>query len=525
MKGGFYMNVLNRKLSKKMIVLFAVATLIIMSACTSPSPSSNGNGSGGTAEAKVLTCAWGGDPTTMDPQNTTVFETAVIQMYENLVAFNSNMEIVPQLAKTWETSADNKSWTFTLREGVKFQDGTPFNAADVKKSFDRVTNPDNKLGRFTLLGPFLDKITVEGDMKVTFQLKEPYAPMLNVLAHPGSGIISSKSIDAGDIAKNPVGTGPYKLKKWTPGDSLVLEPNPDYWGGKPKLKSITFKTVKENASRVIMLENGEADVIAPVPIPDIERLKKSDKLSISTYPSSNFLYIGINNTKAPFNDVKVRQALNYAIDKEAIVKNIFMGTGKVATAAIAEKTAGYSNVGAYAYDKAKAKQLLQEAGVKEGTVIKLWTTDGSFLNDRQTAEFVQNSLQEIGLKVELTKWEFGAFFEALKSPDKYDLYLREGGPPTNDADWVIRSLFSTGNAFNHSRFSNPDADKLIQAGLHETNNDARKKIYADLLKILKDQAAWLYLVEEPGVVGIGKNVKDVVPYATGNIDFKNAVKN
>ncbi|SED06517.1 glutathione ABC transporter substrate-binding protein [Paenibacillus sp. GP183] len=517
------MNVLFRKLSKRVIVLFVAAMLVIMSACSSPS--TNGNGSSGTAKPKDLTFAWGGDPTTMDPQNTTVFETAVVQIFENLVAFNGNMEIVPQLAKSWEHSSDNKNWTFTLREGVKFQDGTPFNADAVKKSFDRVTNPDNKLGRFTLLGPFLDNITVESDTKVTFHLKEPYGPILNVLAHPGSGILSPKSIQEGTVAKNPVGTGPYKLKQWTPGDSVVFEPYPDYWGGKPKLNSLTFKTVKEGTSRVIMLENGEADVIAPVPISDIDRLKKSDKVSISTYPSSNFLYIGINNMKAPFNDVKVRQALNYAIDKDAIVKKIFMGTGKAVTAAIAEKTWGYSNVGAYPYNKEKAKQLLQEAGVKEGTTIKLWTTDGSFLNDRQTAEFVQNSLQEVGLKVELTKWEFGAFFEALKSPDKYDLYLREGGPPTNDADWIIRSLFSTGNAFNHSRFSNPDADKLIQAGLHETNVDARKKIYADLLTILKDQAAWLYLVEEPGVIGTGKNVKDVVPFATGIIDFKNAVKN
>jgi ABC-type transport system substrate-binding protein len=237
-----------------------------------------------------------------------------------------------------------------------------------------------------------------------------------------SGILSPKSIKENEqgIAKNPVGTGPFTFKEWTPGNQVVLEANQQYWGGKPGVKSVTFKPVPENAARVIMLETGEADVIEKVPASEFERLKSNDEVQVISRPTNRVLYIGINTTVAPFDQVKVRQALNYAIDRETLVNKLYEGRVKLATASVAAQTFGYSDVGAYAYDVEKAKQLLQEAGVKEGTKLRLILA-ANVIQDRPAAEFVQNSLQKVGFDAELKILELGSYLETLKDPSTYEL--------------------------------------------------------------------------------------------------------
>lgn len=515
-----------RSVSNKFILLLAIASLIL-TACTS-SKNESGVSNTGTDGIKELKVAWSTDPATLDPHDTrdNFSNTTTFNIYEPLVVFNENMEIVPLLAKSWTVSEDKKKWTFILQEGVTFQDGTPFNAEAAKRSFERVFNKDNKLVRYSLIGPYVDKITADSETQLTFHLKETYAPFLRALANPGSSIISPKAIEENEenLSKNPVGTGPFQLKSWVNGDSMVLEANPSYWGEKPKISQITFKTVPENASRVIMLENGEVDIIYPVSLSEIDRLKENDKVNISSYKTNLFQYIGINTLNEPIKDVKVRQALNYAVNKEELVDKIFRGYGKVATASLGEITWGHSNVGSYPYDKEKAKQLLSEAGIKEGTTLKMLTTSGSTPGDLQTAQFIQNSLQEVGIKVELVQMDLATLLTTLNDPSKYDLVLRSSGPPTNDADWSVRALFSTGIVNNYSNFSNPEADKLIQAGLYESNEEQRRKIYADLFKLIKDQAPWIFLNEFPGEIGMANNIDGVIVYATEIIDFKNVVK-
>ncbi|WP_312108152.1 glutathione ABC transporter substrate-binding protein [Brevibacillus reuszeri] len=495
---------------------------LLLAAC-----GSNESASSGEIEAKDLVVALTGDPVSLDPHNATDTISSLInyQVLDTLVAFNEKMEIVPRLAESWTVSEDGKTWTFKLRQGVAFHDGTPFNAEAVKISFERVANKEKKLSRRALVGQFIDHITTNNDTEVVFHLNTPQGPFLNNLAVTASGILSPKSIQENEqgIAKNPVGTGPFIFKQWTPGDALVLEANPEYWGGKPGVKSVTFKPVPENAARVIMLETGEADVIEKVPASEIDQLKSKDDLTVISRATNRVLYVGINTTKAPLDQIKVRQALNYAIDRETLVNKLYEGRVKMATAAVAAQTFGYSDVGAYPYDFEKAKHLLKEAGVKEGTKLRLILA-ANVIQDRPAAEFVQNNLQKAGLDVELKILELGAYLEALKDPNSYDLFVRGASANTGDADSVLSDGLLSTNATNYSHYANPEADKLIKAGAAQIKPEDRQKSYAEALKLIKEEAPWISLHEDVGYVGVRKNVKGVELQPTYIWDLRKAIK-
>ncbi|MGG1659969.1 glutathione ABC transporter substrate-binding protein [Brevibacillus sp. NRS-1366] len=507
---------------RKAAGLLLLSLTLLVSACGSSATSADGE-----VEAKDLIVALTGDPVSLDPHNATDTISSLInyQILDTLVAFNEKMEIVPRLAESWTASEDGKTWTFKLRQGVTFHDGTPFNAEAVKISFERVANKEKKLSRRALVGQFIDHITTSNDSEVVFHLNTPQGPFLNNLAITASGILSPKSIQENEqgIAKNPVGTGPFIFKEWTPGDALVLEANPKYWGGKPGVKSVTFKPVPENAARVIMLETGEADVIEKVPASEIEQLKSKDDLQIISRATNRVLYVGINTTKAPLDQIKVRQALNYAIDRETLVNKLYEGRVKMATAAVAAQTFGYSDVGAYLYDVEKAKQLLGEAGVKEGTKLRLILA-ANVIQDRPAAEFVQNHLQKLGLDVDLKILELGAYLESLKDPNSYDLFVRGASANTGDADSVLSDGLLSTNATNYSRYSNPEADRLIKAGAAQVKPEDRQKSYAEALQLIKEEAPWISLHEDVGYVGVRKNVEGVELQPTYIWDLRKVVK-
>lgn len=499
---------------------------LAVSACGNTSDSTGGGAEGAAQE---LVVAFSTEPVTLDPQDTSdgISNNANELLYDKLVTLDKNNEIVPQLAKEWTTSPDGKKITFKLREDAKFQDGTPVNAEAVKYTFDRVLNKENKLARYSLYAEFVDKVTVDSEYQVSFDLKFPFGPALISFAHTNGGIHSPKNVQekGKDVGKSPVGSGPYKLKEWTPGTKMVFEANEAYWGGAPKIKTITFKPVTENSARSIMLETGEADVIVPVVTSDVERLKGNDKLQVMIEPSSRNLYISINTAKAPFDNVKARQALNYAVDKETIVNKIMAGQAKVLDAAFGEKIWGHTSVGAYPYDPEKAKQLLAEAGVKPGTTIKLWTPEGRYLMDRQIAEFIQGNLQAVGLNVVFQKWEWGAYQEAIKSPNaEFNLAVNSWGASTNDADWALRPILKTGGASNYAKFSNPQLDDMIDKAMKASSQDERKKLYSDALALIKEEAPWIFLVEYKQLSGIRNNVEGVYSWSNERLILRDAVK-
>lgn len=266
--------------------------------------------------------------TGLDPAdlNDNVSQSAARLMFEGLYILDRNMKLVPALAVSYEASEDAKAFTFHLRKGAVFHDGTPFNAAAVKFSFDRAGNPANHLKRQSLFA-MVDHTGVVDDYTVKVALKYPFGAFLNDIAHPGAMIVSPKSVQeyGKEMTRHPSGTGPYEFVSWTP-DTLKLKKNEHYWKpGLPKIDTITYRSVPENGARIAMLLAGEAQFILPVPPEMIKGLQNNPNIKIFNEPSILQIYIALNNMRKPFNDIRVRQALNYAIDKQAYIRVVYSG--------------------------------------------------------------------------------------------------------------------------------------------------------------------------------------------------------
>ena len=263
--------------------------------------------SGGT-----VTYAAGADPDNLDPANAESNPSEAVNrmMYENLVRFDVKLKIVPGLATKWEQAKDGMSWTFFLRKGVKFHDGTPFNAEAAKAFFERMIGPE-KPSRAGLYTPFVSSVNVVDEYTVKVNMQAPFAFFLNNLAHSASGIISPAALKTygKDISRRAVGTGPFKFVEWVHGDHLTMVRNDDYWGGKPYLDKIVVKTVKEDSARVMMLQSGDAQLIVRIPSEDIPRLEKDPKINLDSTETLRVLYLQVNCAKKPFTDLRIRQAI------------------------------------------------------------------------------------------------------------------------------------------------------------------------------------------------------------------------
>ncbi len=255
-------------------------------------------------------------------------------MFEGLIGFNEKMEMEPMLAERWEASDDATTFTFYLRQGIKFHDGAPFNAEAVKYNFDRVTNPDNKLKRYGLYR-IIAKTEVIDEYTVKFTTAEPFGAMIATFAHPAGGIVSPLAAKQGEqvleFGKAPVGTGPYKFVEWVPGDHLTVEKFADYWNPERagKVDRFVIKPVPEAGTRISMLQAGDAHFINQVPYPQVELLKGSADASIVENEAIYTYWVAMNTQKEPFTDKRVRQALNYAVDKQAIIDSVLAGYGEM----------------------------------------------------------------------------------------------------------------------------------------------------------------------------------------------------
>lgn len=508
---------------KKLLIVLAMclSVLLIFSACEEGSTNANDS-----SDSKDIVVGFGAEPLTVDPHDAddSISNQANLLLYDKLVTFDKDNNIVPELATDWSTSEDGMSLTLQLREGVEFQDGTPFNAEAVKINFERVLDEDNNLARHSIYADYMESIVVDDEYQVTINFHRKFGPAIATLAHGAGGIISPKAIEEGeDIGTNPAGTGPYSLANWTPGTEMVFEANENYWGDEPQLDSITFRVIPENSSRTIALENGEIDVASPVSIQDIERLQENEDISITADPIYRNLFISMNFNNPLFQDKKVRQALNYAVDKETIVENTLKNMGEVSTAAVGSSLNGYSEVGTYEYNPEKAKELLEEAGVEEGTKIKLWTPDARYLMDSTIAELVQANLSEVGFDVDFQVWEWSSYSNELDNPDSdFDLMIRSWGASTGDIDWGLRPTLTSEGSNNYGGYSNPEVDELVFAGLNSSDMDERIQIYNEAMQIIHEDAPWVFLVEYKEPIAVRAELKDVYSWGNGYVVLRDA---
>jgi peptide/nickel transport system substrate-binding protein len=476
-----------------------------------------------------LTIAIGTDVSTFDPHFATDSATEVLNknLYNNLVRFTAKMEIVPDLARKWEVSQDGLTWTFDLRDGVKFHDGTPFTAEAVKVNFDRLLDEKTGSPRRSVLA-MIKAIEVLGPTKLRITTTYPTGSFLQQLAHPVAAIISPAAIAkfGKDLSRNPVGTGPFKLVDWTSGDKIVMEANASYFEGAPMVKHLVWKIVPEDSSRTMLIESGQTDVAFRIPVADVARLRSKPDITVVEGPTVMTMYVALNNSRGPLKDVRVRQAINYAIQKDMLVKEIVGGMGIVADAPISQSTWGYAKIGTYPFNREKAKALLKQAGYANGFELELWTTVGRYLMDRQVAENLQAQLGEVGITVKLRPWEFQALMAEVKK-GQFDAVLLGWSPSTGDADQGLYPVFHSSQFppnSNRAFYSSPKVDKLLIDARQATNPRSRLELYRQAEQFIMDDAAWLFLFYPKQVVLTRANVKGVELLPTEHVLFAKAVK-
>jgi glutathione transport system substrate-binding protein len=457
----------------------------------------------GVAAAKTLVVGVPDNMTGLDPSNVndTQSQTSMRTIYQGLFGFDRNMKVVPLLAEGYTANDAATEFTIKLKAGIKFHDGTDFDAAAVKYNIDRLANPDNKLSRRSLVS-MVDKVEVIDPTTVKITTKTPFGAMIPSLAHPGAMIISPAAVEkfGKDIGRNPVGTGPFKFKRWA-ADVLEVEKFDGYWKkGWPKVDGVTFRSVPENGARFAMVQAGEVHYALPFPTELVGVAEKNPNLVVTKEPSIVEWYVAINNMKKPFDNLKVRQALNYAVDKVAYCKIVYSGFCSPADSIIPSKLAFYKPQPQYPYDPAKAKALLAEAGFPNGFETEM------FANNNTTAiramQFLQQQFAAVGIKLTVTPLESGVMAQKIwtvQKPEDATVQLQYGGwsSSTGDADWGIRPLLY-GKSFppamyNVAYYSNPKVDAAIEGALGTADPTKRAAFYEEAQKLAWADVPWIYL--------------------------------
>ena len=473
-----------------------------------------------------LVIAVGTDAVTLDVHAVTDTPTFNVtgHIFETLFALTPEGNVAPHLATGYEISDDGRVVSLTLRDDVFFHDGTPFNAEAVKANIERIQDPE-LANAFATMVSNIHEVEVTGEFTVDFHLPAPFAPLLPHLTHASQAMMAPSNMDHPELHGNPVGTGPFVLDQWARGESLKLVRNEDYWREPATLDSVTFLPISEGTTRIAMVDSGAAHVAINVPPQDVERIDVLDDVTVHKVDSMRTIYIFFNNYREPFTDVRVRQAFNHAIDKQAIVDFVLGGAGRVSDAAIAPGVFGYNATGVYEYDPERARELLAEAGFPDGMNVTLHSPTGRYMQDIQVAEAVQSYLADIGVNAEIITLEWAAYLSEIgrgAEESITQLGLMGWGVSTGDADQGLFNVLHGSQVVpfgsNRSLYSSPRFDELLDAARVETDEEARRGIYAEALEVAFEEAPWMFLHTERQLVAVRDNVEGLNVLPTERID-------
>jgi peptide/nickel transport system substrate-binding protein len=453
--------------------IVALAAVSLLAGC--------GGNSGKGHRKDAVTLVVNADIATLDPtRSASLIDSQVYcNIYDQLVKIDKSGATVPVLAESWKASEDGKSYTFNLRKGVKFHNGDQLKASDVVFSFESAMKSPYLEGQFTEIG----KVSAVDDSTVRVDLKSAYAPFLGSL-NDCLYVLDEKAVKAaGDkYGEEPVGTGPYKLVKHETGVSVTLERFDGYWGAKPPIKDVTFKVIGDQNTAVIALKTGEVDYVFEVPAISKEDIGKNQKLALYTTPTIRVAYVVMNTSAKPFNNVALRQAVNYAVDKNKAITVATEGMASPTAGVFSKDIFGYSEIAGYEYSPEKAKELLAKAGYAKGLTVSFKTMAGPL---QKVAQSVQEDLGKAGITANLEVLEKNAYIQSLAKGDYAigDISCSVGA----DADYY-GLLFQTGSQANFSHYSNAKIDKLFDEGRVAVDKDKRLGIYKELAQALSDEA-------------------------------------
>jgi len=475
------------------------------------------------APSGKVVVAQGVDPTTLDPHDheETPALNVLLNVYDTLLVRDKDLKITPWLATSYKL-INPTAWEFKLRQGVKFHNGEEFDAEAAKFSLERLANPALNL-RMTALRT-IDRVEVKDKYTIHIITKKPFPTLDAQLCLRGAMIPPKyfKEKDKAFLARSPVGTGPFKFVKWVKDEQIELEANEQWWHGAPKIKTLIFRPIPEETTRMSALQTGEVDIATNVPPHLVKEIKNHSKVTVSSAPSVRTIFIPIYTVKceliqgsydctrpfeSPVADPKVRQAINYAVDIDAIIKNVLEGQAIRTATPLTSKHFGYdAKIKPYPHDPAKAKKLLAEAGYPKGVDLVLNSPNGRYPKDKEVAEAIAGQLTQAGIRTQLKVYEWTTYMN--------NIAYRHGGAPmwligwgntVWDADYTFTPMFRTGQVL--ANYWNPEFNNLLEDG--QTNMDPKKRlqIYAKAGRIFMDDAPVISLYQQIDNYGVSRKLQ------------------
>jgi peptide/nickel transport system substrate-binding protein len=510
---------LNKRLNRRTAIAGAAGAAIAASSLSFGQEASAQAATGGT-----LVIDLGSEPENLDPHQGLAATTAMLtgQLFEALVRSTpGTVDLEPCLAESWESSEDGLAWTMKLRQGVTFHDGTPFDADAVKFNFDRQFDETNEffsLGSWSGTGSydFLESVEVVDPTTVIWHLSTPFNKFLYRMA--GFVFVSPAAVAQyrEGFVDNPVGTGPYKFDRWDKGEQVVLVRNDAYWSYTPSLDQIAFKAITEAGARAAALLSGEVQLAVEISPETSEQLATNDGFAVATGPTGSLWFLAMNVENPVFADVRIRQAINYAVDKETIVSAILNDTAAIASGPLSSAFADYNPAveGYYSYDPDKAKALLEEAGY-DGTEVVFRTSIGGsgMLSPEEMATFIQDSLREVGFNTKIEVIEFVSWMDAIRAPQN-ELTVMSWNIGPMEPDLMFNGILSKASlppGFNTSYFVNDELEELIAVGRSSLDETAVHDAYMRAQEIVMEQAPIVPVCHRLQVYGLSKRVQNFQP--------------
>jgi peptide/nickel transport system substrate-binding protein len=471
-------------------------------------------------ETREITIAQGLDPESLDPHATTVSatENIAVPIVERFVEYDYGQgEVAPVLAADW-SSIDDLTWEITLREGVTFTNGEPLNAEAAKFSLERIQTMPHATGRrFEVEGL---QVEVVDDLTIRLTTTNPFPFMISELGRV-SIVPPGYVEEVGDqeYGLNPIGTGPYVLEEWTRGDRVVLARNEDYWGELPALTRVTFMAVPEASSRTAALQTGEVDLITLVSISDIPTIEEDENLTLVDDVSNRSMFVRFDRSDPRLEDPRVRQALNYAVDKQLIVDELLAGYGTVLDGQpIGSHIFGHNpNVEAYPYEPDTAQSLLEEAGFDFDTPLVMYTPAGRYAADRETAEAIGGMLSEVGVQIDVQTLEWGVWIQMYNEGTLTPMTFIGIHTFYPDA-FSLLNLHTSGSV--GGTYNNAEYDAIMSEAAQVVDDDARLELYHQAVQMIHDDPAALYLHQQVDLYAHNARVEGFEPRPDELIDLQ-----
>jgi len=480
----------------------------------------------------TIVVGWEAEMATLDPSKTVCAHELRYdqQIGETMWRLEGgSAQVKPSLGIRWQASADGKEWTFTVRPGVKFQDGTPLRAQDIQWTYDRWMDSkhpyhDPPYGLLQYFLGALDKVEATNDTTVKFYLKHLDAAFDSNMIWPHTSVISPTALQKlgkQQFALKPVCTGPWEVVEWTKGTRLILERYSGHWGNPPILRRMIIKPIPEDAVRLAQLKTGEVDVIVALPPQFIPDVQGDPNLKLLRRVGNHVWWLALNMREKPLTDKRVRQALNYATNKEEIVRDLLKGGAKVAPGPMMVGSwPEDTELKPYPYDPKKAKQLLEAAGYGSGFNTKFWVPESGsgMIAPKEIATLVQAQLKEVGVNVEIAtqEWtsyvaDYGSVGYAPQGKPGYGLGEMSWNTPLPDPVHYIDPNLKTDaqppKGFNAGFYSNPEVDRLLTQAGNTLDRDQRKRLYVQAQKIIYDDAPWIFMFSAENLVATRKNIQ------------------